>query len=113
MLALEGEARFADLLEHTLYNAALPGISLGGDTYFYQNPLADDGTHRRQPFFHTACCPPNIARLLGSLPGYFYSTSDEGIWVHQYGENRAEITLVDVVQRSRWSNRQATPGART
>jgi uncharacterized protein len=95
MLALEGEARFADLLEHTLYNAALPGISLGGDEYFYQNPLADDGDHRRQTFFHTACCPPNIARLLASLPGYFYSTSADGIWVHLYGENRAEITLSD------------------
>jgi len=95
MLALNGEAHFADLLEHTLYNAALPGISLGGDEYFYENPLANDGTLRRQPFFHTACCPPNIARLLGSLPGYFYSTSAEGIWVHLYGENKAEITLED------------------
>jgi DUF1680 family protein len=95
MLALEGEARFADLLEHTLYNAALPGISLEGDTYFYENPLADDGTHRRRTFFHTACCPPNIARLLGSLPGYFYSTSSEGIWVHLYGENSAQIVLAD------------------
>jgi DUF1680 family protein len=95
MLALDGEARFADLIEHTLYNAALPGISLGGDEYFYVNPLADDGTHRRSRFFHTACCPPNIARLLGSLPGYFYSISDAGIWVHLYGESSAEITLGD------------------
>jgi DUF1680 family protein len=95
LLALDGEARYADLLEHTLYNAALPGIALDGQAYFYQNPLAADGTHRRRPWFHTACCPPNIARLLAALPGYFYSTSAEGVWVHLYGENSAAITLAD------------------
>lgn len=95
LLALDGAARYADLLEHTLYNGALPGIALDGQTYFYQNPLADDGTHRRRPWFHTACCPPNIARLLAALPGYFYSTSAEGLWVHLYGENRAALTLAD------------------
>ncbi len=95
LLSLDGAARFADLLELTLYNAVLPGVSQDGQVYFYQNPLADDGTHRRRPYFHTACCPPNLARLLASLPGYFYSTSAEGIWVHLYEENRADITLAD------------------
>ncbi len=93
MLALEGDARYADLLEWTLYNAILPGLSLDGQEYFYQNPLADDGSHRRQPWFGCACCPPNIARMLGSLPGYFYSVSDESIWVHLYAEGTAHITL--------------------
>jgi hypothetical protein len=93
MLALDGEARFADLLERTLYNGVLVGLSLDGQSYFYQNPLEDDGTHRRQPWFGCACCPPNVARLLASLPGYCYSVSDEGIWTHLYAEGQAEIAL--------------------
>jgi DUF1680 family protein len=93
MLNLTGEARFADLMEWTLYNAVLPGLSLDGTHYFYQNPLSDTGKHRRQEWFGCACCPPNVARLLASLPGYFYSTSEDGIYVHLYASNRAIITL--------------------
>ncbi len=71
MLLLEAkdDTRWADAIEHTLYNAMLPGLSLDGDHYFYQNPLEDDGTHRRQPWFGCACCPPNIARTLPLVPG--------------------------------------------
>jgi len=96
MLLVTGEARFADALETTLYNGVLSGLSLDGETYFYQNPLADRGGHRRQPWFGTACCPPNIARLLAALPGYVYTTSDEGLWVHLYATGTATATLVEV-----------------
>jgi DUF1680 family protein len=48
MLMISGDARYADLMDHTLYNAVLPGVSIDGQRYFYQNPLADNGTHRRQ-----------------------------------------------------------------
>ena len=75
MLLITGEAKYADLIETTLYNAMLPGISLSGDLYFYQNPLADDGTHRREPWFDCACCPPNLARTLASIGGYVATTS--------------------------------------
>lgn len=98
MLAAQGEACYADLIEHTLYNAVMPGISLDGQTYFYENPLADDGSHRRQPWFGCACCPPNVARTLASLPGYFYSLSaadSAAIWVHLYAEGMANINLAD------------------
>jgi DUF1680 family protein len=95
MLQLDGEARFADALETTLYNGVLSGLSLDGQAYFYQNPLADGGSHRRQPWFGCACCPPNIARLLASLPGYFYSTSDQGIWVHLYATGTMSIEWPD------------------
>lgn len=95
MLALEGDARYADLAEWTLYNAVLPGLSLDGQSYFYQNPLADDGKHRRQPWFGCACCPPNVARTLAALPGYFYSLSDKGAWVHLYGAGEAHLSLLD------------------
>ncbi|ACZ43114.1 protein of unknown function DUF1680 [Thermobaculum terrenum ATCC BAA-798] len=95
MLLLTADARYADLIEHTLYNAVLPGISLDGALYFYQNPLEDEGTHRRQEWFGCACCPPNVARTLASLGGYFYSTSRDGIWVHLYSEGRAKLGLQD------------------
>jgi DUF1680 family protein len=95
MLLIEGDARYADLLERTLYNAMLPGISLDGETYFYQNPLSDEGSHRRQTWFGTACCPPNVARTLASLPGYLYGASDEGVWVHLYAASAARIPLAD------------------
>ena len=105
MLLLSGEARFADLMELSLYNGVLSGLSLDGQSYFYQNPLADDGSHRRQAWFGCACCPPNIARLLASMPGYFYSVSKEGIWAHLYAQHEARVTLpggrtVDLHQRT-------------
>jgi DUF1680 family protein len=70
-------------------------VALDGETYFYQNPLADEGKHRRQPWFTTACCPPNVARLLASLPGYVYSLAGDEIWVHLYAESTATLRLPD------------------
>jgi DUF1680 family protein len=93
MLLITGEAKYADLIESTLYNAMLPGISLSGDLYFYQNPLADDGTHRREPWFDCACCPPNLARTLASISGYIATTSDEGIWLHLYAQSDLDVEL--------------------
>ncbi len=93
MLHLTGESRFADMLELALYNAVLPGISLDGTHYFYENPLANRGEHRRQEWFGCACCPPNIARLLASLPGYFYSVSPNNVWIHLYAQGEAQIPL--------------------
>jgi DUF1680 family protein len=95
MLMLQGEARFADVMEMVLYNAVLAGLGLDGKSYFYRNPLADDGNYRRQDWYQCACCPPNIARMLASLPGYFYSIAKEGIWVHLYAEGAARIKLLD------------------
>ncbi len=95
MLALDGDARYADLLEMTLYNAVLPGLSLDGLAYFYVNPLADWGPAygRRRQWFDCACCPPNIARLLAYLPSLFYSLSTEGVWLHLYAEGTARFDL--------------------
>jgi len=98
ILNITGDAKYADLMEHTLYNAVLPGLSLDGTQYFYQNPLADRGSHRRQEWFGCACCPPNIARLLASLPGYFYSTIEatadqQCLYVHLYGASESVIPL--------------------
>ncbi len=93
MLHLTGDALYADLMETTLYNAVLPGLSLDGTHYYYQNPLADRGAHRRQEWFGCACCPPNIARLLASLGGYFYSVDATGVYVNLYATGTATLLL--------------------
>jgi DUF1680 family protein len=95
MLLITGDAKYADLIESTLLNAMLPGVSLSGDCYFYQNPLADDGHHRREPWFDCACCPPNIARTLAQLSGYLATTSPEGVWLHLYAQSDLDLTLED------------------
>ncbi len=93
MLQLTGDAKYADVMEKTLYNGFLSGISLDGKKYFYENPLQSDGIHQRADWFPCACCPPNIARLLSSLGGYFYSVSREGVWIHLYGESEMTVNI--------------------
>ncbi len=73
LLALTGDARYADVLERALYNGANSGMSLSGTLYSVRNPLASNGEKLRNPWYDTTCWPPNIDRLLESLPGYFYS----------------------------------------
>lgn len=87
MLAATGSARYTDVLERALYNGVNSGMSLEGHLYCYRNPLelvsgADDRI--RNPWYDTTCCPPNLERILASLPGYMYSTSTEGLYVHLY-----------------------------
>jgi DUF1680 family protein len=87
MLAATGDAKFTDVIERALYNGINSGMSLDGVMYCYRNPLAFDpsgGDKIRNPWYDTTCCPPNLERTFGSLPGYFYSTSDDGIYVHLY-----------------------------
>jgi DUF1680 family protein len=93
MLVMNGDARHADMLETTIYNSILVGLGLDGKSYFYRNPLVDDGTRRRQDWFKCACCPPNLARVLASLPGYFYSLSENRIWMHLFAQSTADLTF--------------------
>ena len=91
MLQFAGDGKYADVMERALFNGSLSGVSLDGNQFFYENPLASAGHHHRQGWFDCACCPPNIARLIASVGGYFYSTSDDGVWAHLYASNTAEI----------------------
>jgi uncharacterized protein len=93
MNLLTGEGKYADVLEKTLYNAALDGISLSGDRFFYGNPLASDGHQKRSPWFGTACCPANIARLLASLGNYIYMRSDQGLWVNLFIGSKTSVQI--------------------
>ena len=79
-----GDAKYADLMEWTLYNGVMPGLSVSGNEYFYQNPLENDGTHRRSAWFGCACCPPNVARLLAQLGSYVASVDSQSLWLHTY-----------------------------
>jgi len=98
MLAASGEARFADVIERALYNGINSGMSLDGTTYCYRNPLAFDpssGEHIRNAWYDVTCCPPNIERTFSSLPGYFYSTSKDGLYVHLYDNSTLDWHLED------------------
>jgi DUF1680 family protein len=96
MLAATGEARFADVFEQALYNSANSGMSLDGTLYCYRNPLELAGSPEeriRNPWYSTTCCPPNLERTFAMLPGYFYSTSGEGLYVHLYDNNDLDWKL--------------------
>ena len=93
MNLLEGQSQYIDVLERSLYNAALDGLSLSGDRFFYGNPLASSGQHNRREWFGTACCPSNISRLVASVGDYIYAKNDSGIWVNLFIGNQTEFEL--------------------
>jgi uncharacterized protein len=84
MNRLTGDAKYIDILERSLYNGALDGLSMSGDRFFYGNPLATDGGSSRSEWFGTACCPSNISRLIASVGDYIYATSDDEIFVNLF-----------------------------
>jgi len=93
MAQLSGDGRYVDVLEKSLYNAALDGLSLSGDRFFYDNPLASNGQNTRSAWFGTACCPANIARLVSSLGNYIYGKSADGIWVNLFVNSNTRLLL--------------------
>jgi DUF1680 family protein len=84
MNLLTGESKYIDVLERSLYNGALDGLSLKGDRFFYGNPLASSGGDSRDEWFGTACCPSNIARLVESVGNYIYAESADALWVNLF-----------------------------
>lgn len=98
MLQATADSKYMDLFERSLYNGANSGMSLAGNLYCYRNPLELTGNKEdriRNPWYDTTCCPPNLQRILASLPGYFYSTSSEGLWVHLFDNNTLKWKLED------------------
>ncbi|MGC4102160.1 glycoside hydrolase family 127 protein [Ferruginibacter sp.] len=93
MNALTGESMYIDVLEKSLYNGALDGLSLDGTRFFYGNPLASNGRHTRREWFGTACCPANIARLIASLGNYIYAQSSDGVWINLFVGSNTSIDL--------------------
>lgn len=89
------DARYIDVLERTLYNGLLSGVSLDGREFFYENPLESDGTHQRSHWFECACCPSNVVRFFPALPGYVYARDAGSIWVNLFASGTAEIDMGD------------------
>lgn len=95
MFLMRGDAKYLDILERTLYNAALSGISMQGDTFFYPNVLESTGGHARSPWFDCSCCPSNVARFIPSVPGYVYATQGKDVYVSLYIGGDATLTTAD------------------
>jgi hypothetical protein len=106
-----GDARYIDVLERTLYNAVLAGVSLEGDTFFYPNPLESDGRYAfnqgaltRTPWFDASCCPTNVARFVPSVPDYIYAVGGDALFVNLFVSSRATTrvadTAVEIVQET-------------
>ncbi|KPK81721.1 MAG: six-hairpin glycosidase [Bacteroides sp. SM23_62_1] len=106
MFLHKGEVKYMDVLEQTLYNALLSGLSLSGDRFFYPNRLESAGRDERQEWFGCACCPSNITRFIPSIPGYIYATREGRIYVNLYTDNTATIDLdgkqVELVQQTNY-----------
>ena len=93
MNQLTGDSKYIDVLERSLYNGALAGISLGGDRFFYVNPLESQGDHHRQEWYGCACCPSQLSRFLPSIGNYIYASSDDALWVNLYIGNTGQIRI--------------------
>lgn len=93
LFLLHGESKYYDVLERTLYNGLISGVSLEGDGFFYPNPLESIGQHQRRPWFGCACCPSNICRFIPSVPGYIYAVHKSDLYVNLFMSNNSEIKV--------------------
>ncbi|MCD7900504.1 MAG: glycoside hydrolase family 127 protein [Bacteroides sp.] len=88
-----GKSQYYDVLERTLYNGVISGISLSGDHFFYPNPLESEGKYTRSEWFGCACCPSNLCRFMASIPGYVYARKDKDVYVNLYVDSKANIRM--------------------
>lgn len=106
MFLHKGEIEYIDVLERTLYNALLSGLSLSGDRFFYPNRLESRGKDQRQEWFGCACCPSNITRFIPSVPGYIYARTKDRLYVNLYADNTVNIEVdgkqVEIIQQTRY-----------
>jgi len=93
MALLTRNARYSDLFEWQLYNAATVGMGQNGDTYLYNNPLEVHGGIRRRAWYVVPCCPSNLSRTFADLGKYIYSFGEDGLWIHQYISNEATVEI--------------------
>jgi DUF1680 family protein len=106
MLGLGPDGRYADVMEHALYNGTISGLSLDGSLFFYENPLESRGTHNRWKWHRCPCCPPNIGRMVASIGSYMYGQADGEIAVHLYCDSTARLDIggetVTLTQQTRY-----------
>jgi DUF1680 family protein len=102
LFMLTGDSKYFDVIERTLYNGLISGLSLSGTEFFYPNPLQADGVYAfnqgactRESWFDCSCCPTNLIRFVPSLPGLIYATQADSLYVNLYMSNTATITVHD------------------
>ncbi|HVN57058.1 MAG TPA: beta-L-arabinofuranosidase domain-containing protein [Bacteroidales bacterium] len=93
LFLLHGESKYYDILEKTLYNSMLSGVSLSADRFFYPNPLSSAGQHERSAWFGCACCPSNVCRFIPAVPGYIYAVTDKDLYVNLFISDSAEFNI--------------------
>jgi hypothetical protein len=93
LFLLHGESKYYDVLERTLYNGVISGISIDGGRFFYPNPLESNGGYERQPWFGCACCPSNAARFIPSLPQYIYAVKDKSFYINLFVSNETTVKV--------------------
>lgn len=93
LFLLHGQSKYYDVLERTLYNGVLSGVSIDGGTFFYPNPLKSMGQHQRQAWFGCACCPSNVCRFIPSVPGYAYAVKDQNLYINLFLSSNATIVV--------------------
>jgi DUF1680 family protein len=93
LFLLHGDAKYFDVLERSLYNGLISGVSLEGGGFFYPNPLESIGQHQRQPWFGCACCPSNICRFIPSVPGYVYAVHNSDVYVNLFMSNHSDLKV--------------------
>lgn len=96
MFLATGESKYIDVMERALYNGVIAGVSLSGDKFFYDNPMASNGVHEREEWFGCACCPGNVTRFMASVPGYAYAVNQHKLFVNMYAEGSASVALGDI-----------------
>jgi len=107
LFLLQADSRYIDVMERTLYNGLLSGVSLDGKSFFYPNPLESAGQHQRSAWFGVACCPGNMTRFLASVPGYVYAKQGDTLYVNLFVASTAEVEMgggrkVKLVQETRY-----------
>ncbi len=95
MNLLKGQAKYADMMELALYNGVLSGISVSGDHFFYQNPLASANGGDRSSWIGLSCCPTNLARILPQVGGLVYAQSINQVLVNLYAAGEAKLKMDD------------------
>ncbi len=93
LFLLEGDGKYIDVMERTLYNGLVSGVALDGKTFFYDNPLESNGQHSRKAWFGVACCPGNITRFMASVPGYVYAHRGDTLYVNLFAGGTADVDL--------------------
>lgn len=120
MLKFGADSRYSDIIERTMYNGIMSGISLDGKSFFYENPLEIDpdfnnintSTKVKERFpitqrvevFDCSCCPPNIMRFVASISGLIYGFDDNTVYINQYINSEGDVNGIKISQKTDYPN---------